>query len=230
MTPLVNKYLRWRRQAAVGCVFARVTAVDPARYRQDVREIKGIDPTAVATGIEAALATMINDPVTQAATIVLPGLKKIERLVGTAQVLGAMPGWTLDLSLLDHTPGGPMVAFRVTRAIQHNGLPCPSELLFFGKFDWFPNTRRAPVTALEVFVGTPLPHDPKTGILRTIASRANIADLEMIQMPPGVYQRNWSRSETDRLSSLGGVPDPRAKAKVSFVVPLDAATRLECLP
>src|ERR1019366_6806679 len=98
------------------------------------------------------------------------------------------------------------------------GVLVPSEALALGPFDAFPATRMAPVTALEIFVGTPLPLDPKK---KTPTTKANLAHVNVT--PPldqTQFAKTWTKSEVARLASLGGVDDCRAKARVAFVVPL----------
>src|SRR5262249_49743225 len=103
----------------------------------------------------------------------------------------------------------------------------PSEALVLGNFDGFPATRRAPVTALEIFVGVPRAMDPKTG---EPSKKANLAHVELVLPTSDAAQNMWDKSVEGRLTSLGGVDDVRAKAKVAFVVSSALAESLGCAP
>ena len=97
----------------------------------------------------------------------------------------------------------------------------------------FPNTRRAPYTAFEIYVGEPAPQDPKEHKPSTKANFAHIdfRDCTLINrdFPQVAVDNMWEQSKVRRLVSLGGVEDRRAKAKVTFVVPMALATKMECL-
>lgn len=98
-----------------------------------------------------------------------------------------------------------------------------------GDFACFPNTRRAPVTAMELFVGEPLGYDPKTRVPGPV-TRANLAHLEVYFATEGARLKAWDDSAAGRTQSLGGIDDPRAKARVTFVIPMDMADALGCAP
>jgi hypothetical protein len=49
-------------------------------------------------------------------------------------------------------------------------------------------------------------------------------------VPPAAHDVMWEKSKKDRLQSLGGVDDERAKARVAFTIPLALAQSLGCLP
>jgi hypothetical protein len=103
----------------------------------------------------------------------------------------------------------------------------PSEALVFGPFQEFPRTRQAPIVAIEIFVGKPREVDPKT---KGHVARVNLAHLDVRPSTLDAYEKMWDRSMKGRLSSLGGVDDSRAKAKVAFVVPLSMAQNLGFWP
>jgi hypothetical protein len=103
---------------------------------------------------------------------------------------------------------------------------CPSEALVLGPFAGFPNTRKSPLTAIEIFVGEPREFDPKSGAPTT---KANVAHMDMGVMQEA-WEIMWEQSVDGRLASLGGINDPRAKAKVAFVVPIALAQKLGFAP
>lgn len=235
----LKAYRDWKRQPAVACVFARFMARDPKLYGQRWATVTGADPAKLAKGISSRVARHVADGDATAVSLVFPAISKLSTMVAIVQSLGALPEWSVSTSRLDATPVGPCVAFRIMRDIPLNAGTCPSEALVLGPFDAFPATRRAPVAAFEIFVGTPLPVDPKTG---QPTARANLAHI-MLPMVRSAFDSSWESSRKKRRQSLGlpGSPpreppedadhplvpdDPRAKAKVSFVVPLAQASTM----
>ena len=199
----------------------------PADYGQHVTVINGTVPKRVAARIEQVIDGYVRDPKVAAATVVLPKIVDIGVLVKVTLQLATLPRWVVTNSTIPATAVGDVVAFAVTREVPRSadGRDVPSEALVLGDFAVFPNTRRAPVTALEMFVGDPDPLDPKS---RTPTGRANLAHVEARSKFPNdrSYNKTWDNTVAGRLRSLGGVNDLRAKAKVSFVVPLALATSL----
>jgi hypothetical protein len=101
---------------------------------------------------------------------------------------------------------------------------CPSEALVLGPFRVFPSTRKAPVVALELFIGEPRPMGPLDDVATT---KANLAHIELGLPMHKMFQTMWKNSIKGRTKSLGG-SDNRAKAKVTLVVPVTLARRLGC--
>lgn len=224
-----DRYLQWRRGSAVGCNFARLMAVAHTEYGQRVEVVAGSSAQTLAGTIDSLVTTHVADHDVEALTILLPETDGLQLLVGIALALAQMPGWTVTPWHEPTAPCGAVVAFGVARGIAlANGTIVPSEVLVLGPYDVFPATRRAPVTALEIFVGTPLPSDPKK---RTPTTKANLAH---VNVSPPLSQKQfsnvWNASIAARLQSLGGIDDCRAKAKVAFVVPLSLATSMGCAP
>jgi len=168
----------------------------------------------------------VADPEVVATALLLPKLTKLEKLAATALEMAKFKHWIVTTSALKGTPEGDMVAVHITRMIPFGEAECPSEALVLGPFDNFPRTRKAPVTAIEMFVGEPRPLDPKSGNPTT---KANVAHMDMGVLPD-IWAIMWEESEKGRLASLGGINDPRAKAKVAFPIPLALAKQLGCEP
>lgn len=225
-TPL-ERYRSWLlKRSDVGCVFARFMAANPARFGQVAETIVGADATAMAIDIAQRIDRLVADPAVAAATLLFPEETTLEDLVNVALALDGQPGWHVTRTTLPGTSIGDAVAFGMVRDIPFQGAPCPSEALVLGPFDEFPETRRAPVTVLEIFVGVP-PAQTPSGAPRT---KANLADVDVAPVATGVFQSMWRNSVTGRRRSLNGVEDGRAKAKVAFVVPMTLATSLGCAP
>lgn len=225
----ITLYRSWKRTSAdIGCVFARYMAANPERFGQRAEVVRGRDPAKLAQAVGRRITAFVNDPEIVAATLVLPDVNDLACLAKTALALALEPLWTVTRTLLPGTPVGDVVAFNVVRDIpMQGGGTCPSETLLFGPFRKFPKTRKAPVTALEMFVGAAPTHqrDGKPTV------RAHLADVVIDGLPaPAVFDSMWDGSKSERRRSLGGMDDPRAKAKVSFVIPMAVAMSIRCVP
>jgi hypothetical protein len=230
----VSEYLQWRRGPAIGCVFARAMSAVPGDYGQVVEEITHHEPVAVAATIVRRVEQLVPLPKALAVAFVLPGVETLEKLLAMALALRTDPNWHIDVSQLDPPPATDLAAVRVARDIPFGSARLPSEALALGNFDIFPNTRRAPHTAFEIYVGEPAPQDPKDHTPSTKANFAHIdfRDRTLINKDfnQTAVDKMWDNSRAGRLSSLGGVDDRRAKAKVTFVIPTALARKMGCLP
>jgi hypothetical protein len=227
--PPVDDYRNWRKlNPAVGCRFAKVIAIVPRKWGQTFDVIPPVaDVDGMAEAIAAKVTELVANKDALAAALLLPHLTDLE---GTARVmltLGGKPQWSLTSTAITNQVLGPMVAVRLSRDVPFGDTSLPSESLLLGDFAVFPPTRRSPITALELFVGEPLPDDPKFGKPSTIANLAHMTTREKIGDDP--YQHMWDESEQGRLASLGQ-EDNRAKARVTFVLPVPMAQQLGCAP
>jgi len=227
MASEVRQYLAWRRSPSVGCMFARFLSRRPTDHGQRVGVVKGASPTAIAAEIAGRVTDEVKNTAVVASALVIPAVKNLSTLVEVTLALAREPMWQVSRRTLAGTPAGDMVAFGITRTVLlGDGSPCPSEALVMGPFQEFPETRRAPVVALDVFVGTPPPLDPKNAP----TAKANLADMKIHLPSEEAFRKMWHGSISGRLKSLGGVIDERAKAKVSFVIPIALAHSMGCVP
>ncbi len=228
-----EEYLEWRRGPEIGCVFARAMSKAPGDYGQVVEEIDADDPAAVATNIANRVQQLVPTPGVLAVAFVLPGIETLEKLMAMALALPTDPTWHVDAWQLDPPPEMDLAAVKVVRDLPFGNGTLPSEALAFGDFDVFPKTRRAPRTAFEVYVGEPASQDPKEHTPSTKANFAHIdfRDRTLINRDYSQFavDKMWENSKAARLSSLGGIDDRRAKAKVTFVVPMAIAKKMGCL-
>lgn len=225
---LVAQYLGWRRGRDVGCAFARLIAIRPSDYLQTVVTVPSSStPNRIAGNIERRINKFIDDDEVAAAALLLPGLTTLEDLAKVALALENQPLWSVSLSMLPNPTAGEMVAFQIVRQIPFGDGSCPSVVLVLGPFENFPPTRRAPITALEMYVGQPMSHDPQSGAPTT---RAHLAHMKLELPNPQSVQTMWESTRTLRRESLGAEDDSRAKANVSFVIPLVLAQNLVCVP
>jgi hypothetical protein len=210
----IEVYRSWKRvRADVGCVFARYMAANPERFGQRAAAVRGRDPGRIAASVAGRISVLVQDPDVAAATLVLPQVSNLGTLTEVALALGSQPQWTVTLRPLLATPIGDLVALNLVRQIPMEGGVS------------FPNTRRAPVVALGMFVGTAptCQRDGKPTV------RAHLADVVIDGPAKAIFNGMWERTKSERLRSLGGVDDPRAKAKVSLVIPMDLAKSLGCV-
>ena len=232
MSP-ADEYLTWRQGPAIGCNVARAMSHDPSDYGQLVEEIAADDPVMAATNIANRVQQLVPEPGVLAVAFVLPGIQTLEKLMAMALALPTDPTWHLNVWQLEPPPEMDLTAVRVVRDLPFGNGTLPSEALALGNFDVFPKTRRAPHTAFEIYVGEPAPQDPKTHRPSTKANFAHIdfRDPTLINrdFSQAAVEKMWEKSNAGRLSSLGGVDDRRAKAKVTFVVPTAVAKKMGCL-
>jgi hypothetical protein len=214
----LTAYLAWRKSGQMACVFARYLAVEHSGHGQRWRVIR--TPVEQLAGeIAAAIAEDVGDPDVLVSAVIMPEVNSLGALVKVATALGSESDWRLAQVTLPETPAGASVAFQLTRMVRRvDGVQVPSEVLVMGPFVEFPITRRAPRTALEIFVGVSPLVDAKT---QKPTDRGNLAQLNLEEALPSehVQQVMWDRTKHDRLKLLGDREDPRAKARVSFVVP-----------
>jgi hypothetical protein len=228
-----DEYLKWRRTPAIGCAFARAMSRVPSDYGQVVEELGYDDPAAVAIAIVSRVDQLVPNLRVLAAAFVLPRIETLEKLITMALALPTDPNWHVDVRRLEPPPQMDLVAIRVVRDLPFGSGTLPSEALVMGNFDVFPNTRRAPCTAFEIYVGDPAPQDPKE---HTPSTKANFAHIDFrdrtlinVDFPQDAVDNMWEQSKARRRISLGGIDDRRAKAKVSFVVPTALAQKMGCI-
>jgi hypothetical protein len=223
-----EEYLAWRKQGEIGCVFAQIIARRPARLGQRVETIiDDLPPTELATEISRRIDVMMAEAETVVGAVLVPRVSTLADAARTFLALRDQEGWEVATSLIPPPPAGDWVAMNITRTIPFGTTTCPSEALVAGPFEDFPPTRRAPILAIELYVGEPRPFDPKTSTIPT--TKANVAHVEMNLPTHRAFREIWRRSEIGRRASLGG-DDNRAKAKVSFLLTRDLAEQLGCLP
>lgn len=229
MTPKAA-YTEWKRkQIDVGCQFAKLIATQPDRYGQSLHVIgASSSPGRIAASVAKSVGELIDNPNVSAAALLLPNVTSLEQFARGVWALGKHDGWAVDKKSLIHPTEGKLVAICVSRIIPATpGAFLPSEILAFGPFDLFPRTRKAPIPAIELFVGVPMALDPKT---KQPPTKVNLAHLDVNLPTHRAFEKMWDNSVKGRTRSLDGVDDPRAKAKVSLVVSEEIASSLTVEP
>lgn len=202
-------------------------AINPEKYKQHIVTTLSNTPEELAKEIEDAIRGWVADPKVDAACVILSKPIEIDELVQVALRLQDTHSWGLATGKI---PSGnfpdELVSIALTRSIPYGDSTIPSEVLVLGPFAYFPKTRRTDCVAFEIFVGTP-GVDPKTGQAPT---RANLAHVRLPFATQHAFESAWKQSVEGRLASLGNKDDPRAKAKVSFVIPATVAAAHGCTP
>lgn len=221
-----KEYLQWRKQSSIGCMFARHIANRPHDFRQKLEVVRTqvIDRRAT-NNVAKRISRLVDDGSVTSAVLLFPDIKSLETLARVFLPLGHLEGWSVTCTPIQNPKVGALVAVCLSREIPFNGQTCPSEALILGPFDVFPPTRKAPVVALEIYVGEPRETDPKTG---EPTKKANLAHIDMGLPTHELFARVWQMSVEGRSKSLGQIEDNRAKAKVTFVIPSALAKRLGC--
>lgn len=227
MSTPYDTYRVWlRKHPAVGCAFARYLAVAPERHGLRAEMLDGCSPAAIAADLATRIDRLIADTTVSAATLVFQPATTLEDLARVALELESHKSWSMSRSLLRETPVGDVVAFRLAREIPFQGALCPSEALVLGPYPEFPPTRCSPVTVLEIFVGEP----PTLAPDGSPTTKANLASMSIVVPSANAFKSMWAASERGRSRSLNGANDLRAKARVTFVIPLGLARGLGCAP
>lgn len=224
-------------------MFARFMAAKPDAFGQRTEVVISEDAGRIANRVARVVDGHVADPAVSVVTFVFPKLKAQKGLRALAEMavkLRSFLEWDVTTDKLSRTPVGEVIAVRIARTIPFGKTTCPSEALVLGPFAGFPPTRKAPVAALEIFVGEPMKLDPKT---RAPTNKANLAHAPLSSITQTKFDWLWTKSEEGRRKSLGcsitclpkgnSPPvchDPRAKAKVSFVLPSKLAISAGLLP
>jgi len=224
-------YRAWKnKNKSVGCVFARLLAVakSQGRFGYRAEQVEGSNARALATEVDQRVTDGIAAQGVNGLALVLPGVGSLNLLVDVVSELSGKEEWAMERSLLLATPVGEAVAFRISRAIPFEEGTIQSEMLVLGPFPQeFPNTRCAPVTAFEIYVGVP---PPPVDFMGTPTKKGHLALIKIDHLNQEAIQNLAKETKAIRLESLGGIDDPRAKAKVSFSVPMSVASALGCVP
>ena len=216
--PKLNEavYLDWLRRGQVGCVFAQLLARPAYRSRSRtvvLYESANSQPGGqLAEQIDAKVRNAVADPNAESLSILLPAVLSAEYLVHLVLCLSAVPRWTIERES------------RWRRRLIRVGLRVEigdevwAEVLGVGPFLFFPPTRQSPITTLEI-------RTKRTGAKKSKLSRkmlaSHLADIETGDFLSPKQHRILFKTLTPGLRNriLGGEPDERAKAGVTFVLP-----------
>lgn len=211
----------WHRLGQQGCRFAVFLGNRPVEHGWGRIVVPGTDPAAWEVGLWRGIAegvdTAIRRPAAQALSLLFPGVTTEEPLVGLVERMESRLGWTLlDVPEPAAGWGAPEpvvgVAFRIP--LNKDVLAWPIGL---GPFDFLPATRRSPLTEI-ILVTKPKRYPLRSERITDDPHAAHLADMP-VNVEDEVFERLWVGTQRHKAFVLGDGGDPRAKAKVSFVLP-----------
>ena len=209
-------YLDWLRRSQVGCVFAQLLARPVHRMSvrtATVRSSSGlVDPSELADQVAKLVDESVEEPSTEALSVLLPQVRNDEVLARFAWELGNRPNWIIEQ---EHPWRRTLVLVGLRVAIAPDVV---AETLGMGPFPIFPRTRQCPITALEIRTKTTR---AKRSKYSSDHRAAHLADLPTEHMLTPTEHGVRFTEFTPRLKQriLGGVEDSRAKAGVTYSVP-----------
>ena len=211
----------WHGTGHQGCRFAVFLSTRPAEHGWGRIVVSGARAAQwdddLWREIAENVSLQIESPSAQALSLLFPGVIDVESLLELIHGLERRLGWTLQM--LPQPDGGwrgsePLVglAFRVALTADVFAWP-----LGLGPFDFLPATRRAPVTEV-ILVVKPKVYPLRSKRITDDKQAAHLADMPVLVEDPA-FDRLWTTTEKQKATILGSGPEPRAKARVTFVVP-----------
>lgn len=211
----------WHDQGQQGCRFAVFLSTRPVEHGWGRIVVPGSDPSLFPDGLwqdlREGVSAAIRQPAAQALSLLFPAVTTPEALVALVTGLETRLGWIVEpLAEPDRGWGAPepVTGFGLRIPLGRKVLAWPIGL---GPFEFLPTTRRAPVTEV-ILVTKPKRYPLRSTRIKDDPLAAHLADMP-INVEDGVFDRLWTGTERHKAFVLGDGGDPRAKAKVSFVVP-----------
>ena len=209
-------YLDWLRRRQVGCVFAQLLARPLNRTGARTIVARGSSGQSKARELAMQIAHLVDesvaDPSTEALSVLLPQLLRIEMLAELIWELSRQPHWIIEKEHLWRKTLV-LIGLRVDIA---DGVV--AETLGMGPFQIFPTTRQCPVTTLEIRTKSKRSKKSKSSSTHLAA---HLADIKVDHMLTPTQFRKLSKRFTPWLKKriLGGKNDGRAKASVTYSIP-----------
>ena len=217
----------WHGLGQQGCRFAVFLSGRPVEHGWGRIVVPGADPDAwddgIWSGLSEGVAAAIRRAPTQALSLLFPGIASETSLVALVAALEARLGWTL-LPLPEPAAGWgapePVVGIAFRIPLNREVLAWPIAL---GPFDFLPATRRSPITEV-ILVTKPKRYPLRSERITDDPGAAHLADMP-VGVEDDVFERLWVGTQRHKAFVLGDGGDPRAKAKVSFILPARLWTR-----
>jgi hypothetical protein len=213
---LVIKMQRhWQAQGQNGCVYGQVAASKAEEYGWKANVFnKTIDEIEQDPEILERLNTLfkasIEAPECEAISFLFPQVVNIQDVVRLTRFMMKIDSWSCDVGVYEDK------AIIGLRSQLPNGVT--SWIVGFGPFQFFTNTRKAPVTEIVARV-KPKPDE----MFHRLSHKEGIAHLGDI--PTGlddvVMERLWNATAIRVKQILQETPRITSAAKVTYVVPLD---------
>ena len=210
-------YLDWLRRSQVGCIFAQLLARPGNRTKMRTVVARGSsrvgDPSELAVQIAELVDESVQDPSSEALSVLMPHVLNSEVLAQLVWDLGNQPGWDIEL---EHEWRGTLVLIGMRVRIATGVV---AETLGMGPLEVFPPTRQCPITTLEVRTKS---KRAKKSRLSKVHLAAHLADIPTDHMLTRISHRALFSKFTPwlRRRILENQQDTRAKAGVTYSLPI----------
>ena len=209
-------YLDWLLRPQVGCVFAQLLARPINRIGARTVVARGSsgmsDPRELAIQVSQLVNECVDNPTTEALSVLMPQILNVEALTRLVWELGKQPGWIIEMERLWRKT---LVLIGLRVDIAHGVV---AETLGMGPFEIFPTTRQCPVTTLEVRTKSWRALKSKLSKDHRAAHLAQI-DVRHILTPEQFGPRFSKYTPWLKRRILGKRGDMRAKAGTTYSVP-----------
>lgn len=204
----------WHGRGQNGCVFAQAIACNAADrgWRMSVidKPLSSLQNPDDLLQIDDLIQASIADPCVQIQSLLFPHVTQPAELVGLVKAISTTP--SIFIAKEVHYDYLSTIALRT---VIGEGRVL-SWLMGFGPFEFFPNTRQAPITEIAIRVKTK--PDKIFHKLNQDREAAHLADTPIF-MNDLVAERLWQATYAKTRNILGGVPDHFSAAKVTFSLP-----------
>lgn len=200
----------WHSTGSTGCVFAA--------HMSGLREETGWETVVLsargsakqdAEAVALAVHPRLTDPAADVISVVIPHGDEASYVVELVQRLGALPGWSLSTHGIEEDPDhGELALIGLRNDVEFEFV---AEVLGFGPFAYYANTRQAPFTEFAIRAKPPSK--------RRRDKRAFMAHVDIPHLAKDEVGLWWSQTEANRRARLSPSQDARGKAKVSVALP-----------
>jgi hypothetical protein len=211
---VIDAQRHWHSKGQNGCRFAQYLALNAADRGWESKvflgNIEEISNSTVLADIELTIQEAFSQKENQVTSLLFPQITSPDDL---ACLIKLMQLLSSVYCIRDEEIGDVnVIALRMDLA----GSNVASWLMGFGPFNFFPQTRRAPVT--EIAIRTKIKSECIFYRLNPDRSAAHLADT-----PTGMnleaMERRWQSTYKNTRAVLGSEPDKLSAAKVTFAIP-----------
>ena len=212
----------WHSTAQQGCRFASFLSNNPLGHGWGRIVVPGAGAADWSheawDEIGALVQGAITNPESQALSILFPSVISSEGLADLILNLQHRLGWIArECAVTDDDEYGPLVGLELRMPLNSDTESWP---LLLGPFEFMPITRCSPITEVALVV------KPKTFPLRSLRINPDPAAAHLADMPitldDDAFDALWVSTERQKALILDGQPEPRAKAKMTLVIPTAA--------
>lgn len=216
----------WHSTAQQGCRFASFLSNNPLGHGWGRIVVPGAGAADWSLAAWDELGTLVQDaisnPESQALSILFPSVVSSEGLADLILHLEHRLGWTAhERAVTDDPEYGHLTGLELRLPLNSETESWP---LLLGPFEFMPITRRSPIAEVALVVKA------KTFPLRSTRINPDPAAAHLADMPitldDDAFDALWASTERQKALMLDGQPEPRAKAKVTLVIPTAAWARL----